>query len=156
MAADDDFLLLDIHDVALGNAGEKDHNTIVLGGVDVVVPLEMDLDGDPLQDDEVHLRATHGYYEQVLSSSDEDVEADEDARLLYYRFKFVPPGAYTVAVNVRGRLVTVLRGLVVTRAGAFVSGKKLAAEFPQGKAAAPSGEDHEDTPDDAPGASCGH
>jgi hypothetical protein len=156
MAADDDFFLLDIHDVALGNAGEKDHNTIALTGVDVVVPLEMDVDGDPLQDDEVHLRATHGYYEQVLSSSDEDVEADEDARLLYYRFRFVPPGAYTVSVQVRGRLVTVLRGLVVTRAGAFVSGKKLAAEFPGAKAAEASSDDHEDTPDDAPGESCGH
>jgi hypothetical protein len=156
MAADDDFLLLDIHDVALGNVGEKDHNTIVLTGIDVVVPLEMDLDGDPLQDDEVHLRATHGYYEQVLSSSDEDVEVDPDARLLYYRFRFVPPGAYSVSVRIRGHLVTVLRGLVVTRSGAFVGGKKLAAEFPDAKAAEADGDEHEDLPDDAPGESCGH
>jgi hypothetical protein len=156
MAADPDFLVLDVHDVALGNVGEKDHNTIVLSGVDVVVPLEMDMDGDPLQDDEVHLRAKHGQYEQVLSSSDEDVEVDTDARLLYYRFRYVPPGAYNVAVRIRDHLVTVVRGLVVTRSGVFAGGKKLDSAFPEAKAAAPDGDDHEDVPDEQPGESCGH
>ena len=42
VADDDDLALLraEAHEVALGNEGEQDHNTIVLTGVDVVLPLD--------------------------------------------------------------------------------------------------------------------
>ena len=40
-----------VHDVATFTEGESSKfNTLVLSGRDIVIPLEMDLDGDPLQD----------------------------------------------------------------------------------------------------------
>src|SRR4051812_42281272 len=65
-ASDDEtpeYLLADTHEVALFNPGEEDHDTIVLSGIDLVIPLELDIDGDPLQDDEVRLRSEDGYYD---------------------------------------------------------------------------------------------
>src|SRR5688572_16188799 len=78
MAPDEDeraYRLFDVHDVSLGNDGEDDFNTVVLDGAEVVLPLEMDIDGDPLQDDTVSLRSVHGLYEQTLTARSPDVTA---------------------------------------------------------------------------------
>jgi hypothetical protein len=45
--------LVEEYDVFLANQGEDEFNTLLLSGLDVVIPLEADLDCDPHQDDEV-------------------------------------------------------------------------------------------------------
>jgi len=117
------------YDIALGNPGEKDFNTIVLSGVDITVPLEMDLDNDPLQDDEVRLRSEDGHYEKILLASDADARPDEDKHLILYTFRLVPPGAYRISVRVSDQTwLDVVTGLVITREGAFIGDEKLGAE----------------------------
>lgn len=118
----------DTFDVMLGSVGDSAFNTLVLSGVDVVVPLELDADEDPLQDDEVLLRSVDGYYEQVLTWNDPDVARDEAHRLLHYRFRLVPPGVYNVLVRVAGESTEVLNGLIVRRDGVYIGGKRLATE----------------------------
>lgn len=137
------YLLLETYDVSLGNKGEDDHNTIVLSGIDIVVPVELDMDGDPFQDDAVRLRAEHGHFDQVLVASDPDVEIDTDSRYLFYRFRHVPPGAYRASVRIGDDWVPLLRGLVVTKDGAFVGGKKLGEDRPQSKPAEPEKDEGE-------------
>jgi hypothetical protein len=154
MAADE-FLLAEVHEVALGNVDEDDYNTLVLSGIDVVVPVELDADGDPLQDDEVRLRSEDGYYDVVLRSSDPDVEADADAGYLNYCFRLVPPGVYRVSVRVREHWALLVRGLVVKRDGVYINGTKLDDQPPtESPAAAPTSE-----PEDEPAVEpydCGH
>jgi hypothetical protein len=131
MAAEQpDYLLQETHDVALGNPDEDDHNTIVLSGIDIVIPVELDMDDDPFQDDSVRLRAEHGHYDQVLVASDPDVEVDAEARWLYYRFRLVPPGVYRASVRIGTDWMPLLRGLVVTKEGAFVNGEPLGEDPP--------------------------
>src|SRR4051812_7923530 len=101
------------HAVSFGNPGETDHNTIVLGGIDLVVPLAMDLDRDPLHDDEVRLRASNGLTERTLQVSDDDVECDLGCSIASYRFRAVPPGVYDIATRIAGAWIDVVRGLVV-------------------------------------------
>lgn len=153
MAAKDDpeelRLRAETRDVALGNKSEKDHNTIVLTGVDVVLPLEMDLDGDPLQDDEANLRSASGHYDRTLTVAHPDVTPDKDNGQLLYRFRDVPPGHYRVAVKVANHWVPVLRGIVITKDGAFVGDKQLETDVPKVRAAA-SPEDAGDAADEAP------
>jgi hypothetical protein len=119
---DDDTLAC--HAVSFGNPGEHDRNTLVLTGVDLVLPLEMDLDGDPLHDDEVRLCSAAGF-ERVLRVSDDDVERDFERRIASYRFRAVPPGVYDVATRIAGAWIDVLRGLVVKRAGVFFQEERV-------------------------------
>lgn len=158
MAASDepDYLLLDTHDVALGNKGEKDFNTIVLSGIDIEIPVELDMDGDPFQDDAVRLRSEHGFYDQVLTARDPDVEIDTDSRYLFYRFRHVPPGSYRASVLIGDRWVPLVRGIVVTSDGAFLGGKKLGEDRPAEKPADPEEIPGEGNDDDTPEESCGH
>lgn len=138
MAPDDlGYRLFDAHDVSLGNEGEADFNTVVLDGANVVLPLEMDIDGDPLQDDTVSLRSVHGLYERTLTARHPDVIADEDNRLFYYQFRHVPAGLYRLAARIGSKWVTVTRDILVSREGVFVGGKKLPDEPPTFKAAEP-------------------
>ena len=116
------------YDVMLGNPGDELFNVLVLAGIDVVMPLERDLDRDPLQDDEVSLQSLDGAYEQVLFSSDDDVAPDDDNRLLYYRFRLVPPGVYSVFVKTAGKASEIVRGLIVRRDGVYLGTKKLTEE----------------------------
>jgi hypothetical protein len=69
-----------VHDVMLAEPGGKSVNTVVVGGTDVIVPLERDADGDPFHDDEVWLRSASGAVDLRLLSSDPDVEASPRAR----------------------------------------------------------------------------
>lgn len=141
------------YDVAVGNQGEDDVNTIVLAGVDVTVPLEMDADGDPLQDDEVRIRSEDGFFEKVVRASDPDAEPIEDQRLILYHFRAIPPGAYRVHVNVGGRWVEVLRGLVVSRGEVVHAGRALTTERPNLKLGPGHADEPEPADDDEPGES---
>jgi hypothetical protein len=98
-------------DVAVFEEGASEHNTLVLGGAHIVVPLEMDIDDDPMQDDEVRLVAQHGHWEQHVRASDRDAEAKVEERVILYHFRDVPPGIYDVEVNVAGGWRKVMRGL---------------------------------------------
>ena len=115
----------EIREVATFDSGEENVNTLVLGLRDVVVPVEMDVDGDPLQDDQVRLTGIGGAVERVLSSSSEDVVPDREARLLYYQFRDIPYGAYRVSVRVAEVWTDLFRDVVVRKEGAFCGGKKL-------------------------------
>lgn len=116
-----------VYDVMLAEPGGKTVNTIVVGGTDVIVPLERDADGDPFSDDEVWLRSTNGGVDRHMLSSDPDVEADDANGLLLYRFRDVPFGYYSVWVNVGGQPLEVIRGLTVRQQGVFRGAKKLEA-----------------------------
>lgn len=118
------------HRVCVGNLGEDDFNTLVIDGIDLVIPLEMDLDDDPLQDDEIRLRSLDGFFEQIVRASDPDAEPKPDERLIYYHFRDVPPGPYRIEVNVGGVWALVVDGLIVTRTGSMLHGNKLTNERP--------------------------
>ena len=138
------------HDVALGNPRGKDFNTIVLSGVDLAVPLEMDLDCDPLQDDEVRLQSEDGHYEKILLASDADARPDPDKRIVVYTFRLVPPGAYRISVRIGAeKWLDVVTGLVVTKEGAFVGDQKLGSE-PESVAEEKAEDPPEDPPEEAP------
>lgn len=124
-------------DVALGNQDDTDHNTIVLSGVDLVVPLELDLDGDPLHDDEVKLKAETGEFERILLSSDPDVTPDPDRGLLLYRFRVVPPGVYRLSVKVGEMWSELAIGLAVSMQGAYLGDRKLNDASPSAARSAP-------------------
>lgn len=104
--------------VATGPIGASAHNTIVVRGMSLTLPLELDLDDDPLQDDEVRLRSQDGFFEQHVRASDPEAEPLIEERLLLYHFRDVPPGVYNAEVNAGGRWRTVVRGLLVERSGA--------------------------------------
>ncbi len=116
-------------DVALGDPEDSDVNTIVFAGVDVLVPVALDLDDDPLQDDEVHLRSADGTVDRVLLASSPDATLASDGEHLLYRFRDVSPGLYEVHVRLaEGVLTRVLAELLVTRERAFVGDRALGAE----------------------------
>src|SRR5690606_16553955 len=94
MGAERPYVLRERHAVATFEPEDAGHNTLVLGGLDVVVPLELDVDADPLSDDVVSLRSVHGLFEQTLSAGDPDVTPDLEAGVASYRFRLVPPGLY--------------------------------------------------------------
>ena len=114
-----------VFNVMLGEPGEDTWNTLVLGGTDVVVPIERDASVDPFQDDEVCLRALGGGWERRVCSGDDDAEEDEESGLLHCRFRDVPFGVYSVFVVSAGREVETVRGLVVRHEGVFIGDKPL-------------------------------
>jgi hypothetical protein len=124
-----------LHDVALFNPGESEHNTIVLGGVDVVIPLELDMDGDPFQDDAVCLRSQGGDWEHVVLSSDSEVTAARDKRHLYYPFHEVPSGVYNVDVRIAENWITVISNLLVSRGAAYIGDEPLGETVADGSPA---------------------
>jgi len=113
------------HSVALFNRGEKEVNTIVLPGMELVIPLEEDMDCDPLQDDEIRLTGAGGGYERVVKSSDPEAVPNHEERLIYYHFPDVPPGIYQLSVRIGGHWVPLANDLIVTPKGAFLGREKL-------------------------------
>lgn len=113
--------------VAPATSGETKVNTIAVLHSDVVVPLEMDLDGDPLQDDEVRIRTIDGSFERVLRANGPGVERDQAAGLFRYHFADLRYGAYRLGVRVGDRWGDV--GDLVVRAGATtISGTQLSTQ----------------------------
>jgi hypothetical protein len=113
------------HSVALNRPDDTSHNTIVLAGLDLVVPVEIDLDDDAETEDEVRLESDDGWYEAHVRSSEDSVERDGDRPVLLYPFEEVPPGIYSVATKVGDTWWTVIRGLRVTRAAVYYGDTKL-------------------------------
>jgi hypothetical protein len=119
-------------DVSVGDTGGTDFNTVVLTGVDVIIPLEADLDGDPLHDDEVRFLAEAGDYDTVLTANQEDVEFLADKNLYAYKFRDVPPGVYRVLVRVGDQdWATIMSNVVVHRSGVRVDGKEVTTTEPE-------------------------
>ena len=126
MAQDEQIL-----DVMLGSAGDAQFNTVILSGIDLEVPLEMDLDADPLHDDEVRLLSEDGAYEAVLCASEPDVQADLEKNLYIYRFRAVPPGLYRIQVRTSDqKWATVITDIVVGKKGARIGETDLEDKDP--------------------------
>jgi hypothetical protein len=100
--------------VAPRPAGAGTHNTLVLGVVDLEIPLEADLDDDPGSPDTLRLRKQDGGYEAVLRGDHPDVQPDGDSPLLLYCFKAVPLGIYDLELETEDGWLTVIDELVVT------------------------------------------
>jgi len=117
-----------VYHVATMLPSQKGKNTIVLAGIDLVVPLEMDLDEDPLQDDEVKLVRNDGHFERILQASDVDVTREKDGERLFYCFRDVPPGLYSVLVRISvHEWSAVVEGIVVTTKSARWNDQDLSA-----------------------------
>ncbi len=112
-------------DVTLGTAEDTEQNVIVLTGVDLVVPLEADLDGDPVHDHAARLESVDGSF-WILEADDPDVRLDLDARRYLYRFRAVPCGLYSISVKGAAGWVPVVTGILVDKKGASMGGKLLA------------------------------
>lgn len=123
----------EIHQVALSLPDDPFLNTIQLVGYDVVVPLEADLDGDPLTDDVVRLVTDVSSFSRTIESSSPDAVLDEEHRLVLYRFRDVPPGVYRVETLVRDHWYTVIDGLEVRVRGVFFGDEALGEAAPTAK-----------------------
>lgn len=121
-----------ILDVMLGAPGDEGVNTLVLSGIDLEVPLEMDLDADPLHDDEVRLLSEDGAYEAILCASEPDVKADLDKNLYIYCFRAVPPGLYRIQVRTSDqKWATVITDILVGRKGVQLGDLQLEDKDPE-------------------------
>ena len=114
--------------VATSNPNDSTRNTLTLSGIELVIPLEADLDGDPDTPDHIRLRHLDGAYEAELSVGDPAVEPDGRNPLNYYHFFEVPIGRYAVEVKVGDQWCTVLTGLKVTPQGAFLGEVRFEAK----------------------------
>lgn len=106
--------------VATSNPDDQTHNTLVVAGIEVVVPMEADMDGDPDTPDSVRLRKEDGGYQSELTVGQPGVEQDGDNPLFFYHFQCVPVGEYAVEIKIDGGWYPVLRGLRVSHKGLFV------------------------------------
>lgn len=102
----------------------------MLGRWDIVVPLERDLDDDPLHDDEVVLKDADGVIVRRVFASDDDVAEDPDSGMLLYTFRDVPFGVYSVAVAVGAQQHPVIAQVIVRAKGVFVGDEQLGADDP--------------------------
>ena len=107
------------------NPGEQGYNTLVLSGIDVVVPLEVDLETDPNSADEIRLKSRDGLLEAQLKAGDPDVTQDGENPLLLYRFRDVTPGIYCVELLIGKKWYQILGELHISRKGAFVQGQSF-------------------------------
>ena len=114
--------------MTLDAVGGDTFNTIVVDRTDLSVPVERDLDGDPLQDDEVWLKDAEGKVVRRLLSTDADVSEDSASGYRLYCFRELPFGVYSVWVNLAGQPYALLPGVVVRAEGAFVGDERLDAE----------------------------
>jgi hypothetical protein len=119
----------DRYPVALNAAPGEAVNTLVLAGLDLVFPLEADLDGDPDTEDVVRLWSEDGMYDRSLTKRNSDVQPEGDAPILAYTFRDVPPGIYRLSAVVRDRQFDILRDIVVTRTDALHGGTSLAGNY---------------------------
>jgi hypothetical protein len=120
------------HQVCLAEPDDEFENTLALCGYDVVLPLELDVDGDPLHDDVARLSAEVGRFQREVASSDpDDAEVDEQARVVFYTFRDVPPGIYRLEARIHDGWHEIVRGIVVRKEGVFVAKTKLDEARPE-------------------------
>lgn len=101
--------------VATTHPGDEQHNTLVIGDIEVIIPLEEDLDDDPKTPDQVRLRNQAGLYQATLTEGGPGVEPDGDNPLNRYHFPAVVPGYYTIEVKVGKNWHAVARDIHITR-----------------------------------------
>lgn len=111
--------------LAPSNPGEQRYNTLVLSGIDVVVPLEVDLETDPNPHDEIRLKSKDGLYEAHLKPGDPAVTQDGDNPLLLFTFRDVLPGIYAVEVFIGKKWYQIMGDLHISRKGAFFQGQSF-------------------------------
>jgi hypothetical protein len=118
-------------DVTLGTSEDKLENVVVLSGMDLYVPLEADLDGDPFHDDILRLESADGRC-WILNADEPAVGLDLDRKLHVYTFRGVPPGLYKISVKLSDDVwSTVVSGIVVNKKGALLGGKELTDQEPK-------------------------
>jgi len=115
---------LELH-IAPSNKDDTTFNRIVLSGLDIVIPLEIDLDEDPKTDDAIRLIDRDGDYSRVLEDGDDDVVRDAHAPFLRCTFRVVPPGVYDVDVRLHNKWHTVIAGLQVTSRSVRLNGESF-------------------------------
>ena len=125
------------HRIVPGMPEDEKFNTLVRGH-DVLVPLEADLEDDPLQDDEVRLLAEDGDQTYSLRTSDAAVTFDKEKNLLLYQFRNVAFGLYDLQVRVDDEWVTMVSALHVLPDGVWVGDEQMGTDEPT---AAPKRED---------------
>jgi hypothetical protein len=140
MPADERYCL----DVALGTSNDQACNVVVLSGVDLEIPLEADLDHDPVHEDELLLEGSDGSVRH-LSGSDPDVRLDLDKKLHIYRFRSVPPGEYSLSARLSdGVWASIATGIRIDKRGASFGGKLLTDAPPPKPAEAPEEKEQEE------------
>jgi len=133
--------------VATSLASDQNHNTLVLGNIEVVLPMEEDEEGVPNKPDCVRLRCEDGSYRSELAAGSPGVEHDGDNPLNYYHFLGMPAGRYTVEVRTGEQWNTILRGLDISHKGAFVDGVSWEASTDGGVLGTPECDDADELPD---------
>jgi hypothetical protein len=134
--------------VAPGLSDDNTFNRVVLAGLDVVIPLEIDLDDDPETDDAIRLVDRNGAYARVLEAGDPDMTRDGDAPFLQCTFRLVPPGVYDVDVRLHNEWHTVIGGMEVTRRDVRLLGESFVGERDLGEFAKTEPADESDAADD--------
>lgn len=107
--------------VATSGPDDNKYNTLVLSGIELVIPLEADLDADPNTRDSIKLVSQDGAYECVLTVGDTEVVKDGENPLYFYHFHFVPPGFYRVEVKIGEEWVPIISDLQVNQEGVFLN-----------------------------------
>lgn len=134
--------------VATSNPGDDTHNTLVLSGIELVIPLEADLDGDPNTPDCVRLTKEDGSFQSELTAGGPGVEQDGENPLFFYHFSGVSMGEYSIEVKVGDNWHTILRGLRLSHKGAFVGDVSYEGPSDGGSLGNPELELADDLPDD--------
>lgn len=115
-------------ELSVGDVGGADHDTLVIGGIDLVIPMELDLDDDPLQDDQLSLVSETTEWQQTLTIVDEDVTVQPESRRSLFRFRDVPYGIYRTEVCIARQRVVLHRGIIVRAEGAFLGDRELGGD----------------------------
>ena len=114
--------------VATSHPSDQTYNTLVLDGINLIIPLEIDLDNDPDTPDMVRLKSDDGGYEAILTAGQEGVEQDGDNPLNYFHFHYVPLGVFSIAVKIADQWCTIVASLRVTHTGVFVGDVNFEAQ----------------------------
>jgi hypothetical protein len=126
-----------IASVARATADDSGYNTLVLAGVNVEFPLEIDLDDD-YAEERMRLRGLIGEYDVTLCATDSRVRRDPDHPVLYFTFELVPPGRYELRAALRDQWVTVASDLRILPSGVLLGGAAVSGNSDLSKLGTPA------------------
>lgn len=119
--------------------------------IDLALPMEVDLDGDPTQEDAVRLVSVALGVDRVVSENDPDATRHPTAPLVTYRFPKLQPGTYSIQVRVDGRWVPYLTGVTLRLDGLYLGEKRLQGWVDPASLGTPAPDDVvDDTPEEKP------
>jgi hypothetical protein len=133
--------------VAPSLPNDQTKNTLVIGGVDVVIPLEIDVDDDPRSHEHIRLCSEDGLFEAHLQAGGPDVRQDGDHPLLFCTFRDVPPGLYSLEVRIGNAWYKILASLQITRDEAQLGGQSFEGAIDGSVLGTPDVEPMADEPD---------